>query len=63
MEILRNSSSDIWEITILIESEKGLLCMSPDGDTRFLTHSQYETYLQNRKERHGNLHSDTESQR
>lgn len=64
MKNLRNSSSDIWEITALEESKDGILCMSPDGDTQFLTHSQYETYLQNRKERHGNrnLHSDTESQ-
>lgn len=63
METLRNSSSDIWEITIIKESEDGFLCLSPDGETRFLTHFQYETYLKNRRERHGNgdLQTDTKS--
>ena len=63
METLRNSSSDIWEITVLKESKDGILCMSPDGETRFLTHSQHETYLKNRRERHGNrdLQANSES--
>lgn len=59
METLRNSSSDIWEITVLKESKDGILFMSPDGDTRFLTHSQYKTYLKNRRERHGNRNLQT----
>ena len=47
-------SEIIWNLTVLKETEDGLLCMSPSGDTQFLTHQEYELYLSNKKERHGN---------
>jgi len=39
----------MWEITILRETEDGLLCMAPNGDTQWLSHDEYNTMIANRK--------------
>ena len=56
-----NCSDVIWDLTILNESKDGFLCMTPNGDTQYLTRSGYENYLKNRKQRHGNLYTNTKS--
>ena len=38
-----------WVLSVLEESSQGLLVMSPNGDTQWMTHEQYESYLNNSK--------------
>jgi len=38
-----------WNITIIKETSEGFLCMSPNGDTHWMTRNDYEIYLENRK--------------
>jgi hypothetical protein len=58
---MKNSESR-WEITIVNETSEGVLCMSPDGETRFLTHLEYEKYLENKKksQENGNIYANIE---
>jgi hypothetical protein len=57
-------SNVIWELSILGEFEDGFLCMSPNGDTQFLSRSEYDLYLKNKSQRHGNgnFYTDSESE-
>ena len=64
MEIEEKNSKTIWNIMIIGESKEGVLCMAPNGDSQFLTHSEYEAYLKNRNQRHGvrSFQSDSKGQ-
>lgn len=45
-----NNSSEIsWNITILKETKDGYLVMAPNGETVWMTHQDYEIYLNNLK--------------
>lgn len=57
-------STIVWDLTILKETNDGFLCMSPNGDTQFLSRSEYELHLKNKRERHGdgNFYSNPESE-
>jgi len=39
----------MWEITIIKETDDGYLCMSPNGDTQWMTKEEYINHLKNRK--------------
>lgn len=39
----------MWEITIIKETDDGYLCMSPNGDTNWMTKQDYINYQKNRK--------------
>jgi len=38
-----------WELTIVNETKNGYLCMSPNGDTNWMTKDDYINYLKNRE--------------
>lgn len=45
--VVHTSSSDKpWEIYTLKETDSGFLCMSPDGETAFLTKEEHEKMIQ-----------------
>jgi hypothetical protein len=43
------TQKDIWEITIINETNDGYLVMSPDGETKWVSHQDYLNYLNNKK--------------
>lgn len=38
-----------WELVIVNETKDGYLCMSPNGDTNWMTKKEYINYLKNRE--------------
>ena len=40
---------EIWELSIINETENDLLVMAPNGDTQYMTRQQYESYKNKRK--------------
>lgn len=44
-----NSCDIKWEISIMRETEDGLLIMSPNGDLQWMSHTDYEIFVQQRK--------------
>jgi hypothetical protein len=47
-EIWNNQKS--WELIVLNETEEGVLVSSPNGDTQWLSTSEWQTYKNNKKE-------------
>lgn len=41
----------MWQLTIIQETKDGYLCMSPNGDTQWLTKEEYEKFNHNRTSR------------
>lgn len=46
-----NCSDLTWEIFVLRETEKGVLCMSANGETMFLDWEEYHQMIQKRNDR------------
>lgn len=44
-----NSCDIKWEISVLRETENGLLLMSPNGDLQWMSHTDYEIFVKQRK--------------
>ena len=40
-----------WVLTIVNETKDGYLCMTPNGDTQWLTKKEYEEFNRNRTSR------------
>ena len=40
-----------WKLTIINETKDGYLCMSPNGDTQWLTKEEFQQYEINVKQR------------
>lgn len=55
--IVHTSHSDNpWEISTLKETDSGFLCMSPDGETAFLTKEEHEKMIQRRNKDGKDIH-------
>jgi hypothetical protein len=35
----------VWKLTVINSNSEGVLCMAPNGDTQWLTNSDYSEYL------------------
>lgn len=52
-----NSTDKPWDIQILKESNSGFLCLSPTGETAFLTKDQFIEMTQRRNQNGKNIHT------
>jgi hypothetical protein len=43
---------EIWDLTVISKSSKGLLVYSPNGDAQWMSQEEYDNAIKKRKERH-----------
>lgn len=56
-----NSCDVNWEISILRETNEGLLVMSPNGDLAWMSHIDYQNFLNKRKLRSEDREAEVEN--